>query len=69
MPKDMLYLGVPLHFGRKKYEVFTFLIDRIHKKINGWFEKYLSKAGELVMVKAMVLSIPTYAMSCLSFPK
>lgn len=65
MPKNMLYLGVHFPFGRKKSDVFTFILDRILRKTTGWWERYPSKVGKMLMIKAVFKSIPTYVMSCL----
>lgn len=69
MDNNMLYLGVPLPFGRKKNCVFDYLIHRMHKKTANWKEKVLLKAGKLVMIKAVLQSLPTYVMSCIKLPK
>ena len=58
------YLGLPVHVGRSEVKVFTFLKERIWKKIQGWKEKMLSRAGKEVLIKAVAQSIPTYTMSC-----
>jgi hypothetical protein len=33
------YLGLPLVFGRSKKEIFSFIVDRVWKKLKGWKEK------------------------------
>jgi hypothetical protein len=40
------YLGLPVIFGRSKKEFFSFVQDRIWKKLKGWKEKCLSRAGK-----------------------
>ena len=34
-----------------------------------WKEKFLSQAGKEVMLKLVILALPTYAMSCCKLPK
>jgi hypothetical protein len=56
-------------FGRSKKEVFAFVQDRIWKKIKGWKEKCLSKAGKETLIKAVAQAIPSYIMSCYKIPE
>lgn len=63
------YLGLPMILGKSKKEFFGNIKERIWKRIKGWNEKLLSKAGREVLVKSIVQAIPTYAMSCFLFPK
>jgi hypothetical protein len=63
------YLGLPIYMGKSKVQTFNCLKDRIWKRIQGWKEKLLSKAGKDVLIKAVAQSIPTYAMSCFDLTK
>ena len=45
------------------------LKERIVQRLKGWKEKFLSKAGREVLIKAIAQSIPTYAMNCFQLPK
>ena len=56
------YLGLPTLIGRSKYQTFSFLKDRVWKKLQGWKGKLLSRAGKEVLIKAVAQSIPTYTM-------
>jgi hypothetical protein len=62
------YLGLPVLFGRSKKEIFSFVKDRIWKKIKGWKEKCLSRAGKETLIKAVAQAIPNYIMSCYKIP-
>ncbi|XP_058783087.1 uncharacterized protein LOC131657739 [Vicia villosa] len=62
------YLGLPFVFGRSKKEVFSMVVDRVWKKVKGWKESFLSKAGKEVLIKAVAQAIPTYVMSCYRIP-
>jgi hypothetical protein len=55
--------------GKSKIQTFNYLKDRIWKRIQGWKEKLLSRAGKDVLIKAVAQSIPTYAMSCFDLTK
>ncbi|XP_022575814.1 uncharacterized protein LOC111215880 [Brassica napus] len=62
------YLGVPEHFGRRKRDLFTEIVDRIRQRAASWNNRFLSKAGKLTMMKAVLQAIPTYTMSCFELP-
>jgi hypothetical protein len=62
------YLGLPVLFGRSKKEIFSFVKDRVWKKIKGWKEKCLSRAGKETLIKAVAQAIPNYIMSCYKIP-
>ena len=57
------YLRLPALIGRAKYHTFSYLKDRVWKKLQGWKGMLLSKAGKEVLVMAVAQSIPTYTMS------
>jgi hypothetical protein len=63
------YLGLPVIFGRSKNEVFSFVRDRVWKKLKGWKEKFLSRAGKETLIKAVAQAIPSYVMSCYKIPE
>ncbi|XP_048497854.1 uncharacterized mitochondrial protein AtMg00310-like [Beta vulgaris subsp. vulgaris] len=48
--------------------VFRSLLDRLWKKLGGWKEKLLSRAGKEVLLKAVIQAIPTYLMGVYKFP-
>ncbi|RWR76746.1 LINE-1 reverse transcriptase isogeny [Cinnamomum micranthum f. kanehirae] len=51
------YLEAPSLIGRKKKEVFSYLRQRIWKRINGWKGKFLSKATDVKAIAAIPLSL------------
>jgi len=57
------YLGLPTLVGRAKYHIFSYLKDRIWKKLQGWKGLMLSRAGKEILIKAMAQSIPTYTIN------
>ena len=63
------YLGLPIFLGRSKAKAFEYLKERIWKLIQGWKEKFLSRAGKEILVKAVAQAIPIYAMSCFDITK
>lgn len=62
------YLGLPEHFGRKKRDIFASIVDRIRQRSQSWTSRFLSGAGKMVLLKAVLASMPTYAMSCFKLP-
>ncbi|KAL1208232.1 putative mitochondrial protein [Cardamine amara subsp. amara] len=62
------YLGLPEHFGRKKKDLFIAIVDRIRQKAISWSTRFLSGAGKITMIKAVLSAIPTYAMQCFKLP-
>lgn len=65
--KHNKYLGMPLLFSGSKKESFQAVKDRVWKKLKGWKEKRLSKAGKEVLLKSVAQSIPTYLTSVYKF--
>lgn len=63
------YLGLPVHVGNNRAQVFNYLKDRAWQRIQGWKEKLLSIAGKKIMIKAVAQAIPTYAMGCFDITK
>ena len=62
------YLGIPSISGRSKKTLFDSLLDRIWKKLQGWKEKLLSRAGKEVLLKSVIQAIPTYLMGVYKLP-
>ncbi|EPS69625.1 hypothetical protein M569_05141 [Genlisea aurea] len=62
------YLGLPSLIGMSKKAAFRDLRDRIQNRIFHWHTKFLSKAGKIVLIKAVLQAISTYAMQCFRLP-
>ncbi|XP_021593063.1 uncharacterized protein LOC110600514 [Manihot esculenta] len=62
------YLGLPSLVGRSKKQIFSFLKDRIWKRINSWNNRFLSRAGCEVLIKAVLQAIPAYCMNVFLLP-
>ncbi|GAU48907.1 hypothetical protein TSUD_99640 [Trifolium subterraneum] len=63
-----IYLGLPSMVGRSKREIFSYIKDRIWKRINSWRGRALSKAGKEIMIKSVLQAIPSYVMSMFILP-
>ena len=63
------YLGLPVLVGKSKQQTFNGLKERLARRLQGWKERSLSKAGRAVLIKTIAQAIPTYTMSCFKLPK
>ena len=63
------YLGLPMVTGKSKVGTFKGLQERITKKVMGWKEKTISKAGRETLIKSVAQAIPTYSMSIFKIPR
>ncbi|KAL0402252.1 UNVERIFIED_CONTAM: putative mitochondrial protein [Sesamum latifolium] len=64
VPKHDKYLGLPAVGGRSKKEMFDSIRIKVWIRIQGWNSKFLSQTGKEILIKIVIQSIPTYAMSC-----
>ena len=55
--------------GKNKWNTFNGIKEKLGKKLAGWKEKLLSKAGKEIVNKDVALAIPTYTMSCFKIPE
>lgn len=62
------YLGLPSLVGRRKRNTFNDIKEKLGKKLVGWKEKLLSKAGKEILIKAVAQVILTYTISCFKIP-
>lgn len=62
------YLGLPEQFGRKKVELFEYIITKIKERTEGWTHKYLSPAGKEILIKSIAMALPVYSMNCFLLP-
>lgn len=62
------YLGLSTVIGRDKNKILRRVRERVQKRIDGWYCKFLSFAGKEVLIKAVLQAVPTYAMSVFKFP-
>jgi hypothetical protein len=55
--------------GRRKIRTFASITGRVRARLNGWKEKFLSQAGNEIIIKVVIQAIPTYSMSVSNFQK
>ena len=57
-------LGCKLILVCKKKAIFEHVRDKLEGRLAGWAEQFLSQAGKEVLVKAVAMALPNFAMSC-----
>lgn len=63
------YLELPSIIGISKYTSFKYLKGRVWLKIHSWKNKFISKAGKEILLKAVVLAISTFHISVFRLPR
>ena len=63
------YLGLPEHFGRRRRDLFTSIVDRIRQKAASWSTRQLSAGGKLTMLQSVLSSMPSFSMMAFKLPK
>lgn len=63
------YLGLLLVITGSKKQVFAYIVDKARSKMQGWKHNLLSYAGKEVLLKSVIMALPTYTMSCCRLPK
>jgi hypothetical protein len=58
------YLGMPTVVGRSPTATFSFLTDRMWKRVNCLSDRPLSRQGKEILLKSVIQAISTYIMSC-----
>jgi hypothetical protein len=62
------YLGVPIFKTKPLASNWNPLIEKLKNKINSWGARWLNLAGKVVLIKAVLASIPIYQSSLLLAP-
>ena len=63
------YLGVPLGANMRKYSSWQPVLSKIQQRLANWKASCLSRPGKLVLIKAVINSLPTYYLSLFKMPK
>lgn len=63
------YLGIPLGANPNKIGTWESILTRIRNKLASWKTKTLSRAGRVVLIKAVLNSLPLYYLSIYKAPR
>ena len=63
-----MYLGIPEDISESKCKLFAFMKDKLMYRVNGWTGKWLTKREKEVLIKSILLALPTYVMSSFLLP-
>ena len=63
------YLGIELEKGNKHNKEWNLIQRKIDARIGGWKEKGLTKSRKITMIRAVLLALVIYPLSCLPRPK
>ena len=62
------YLGLPLGAKLKDLSILNPILERMERRLAGWKRMYLSKGGNVTLIKSSLSSLPTYFLSLLPLP-
>jgi hypothetical protein len=63
------YLGMSINVGSSVTSAFSYLKDRVWKKVQGWLEQSLWARGKEVLIKGVDQAISMYSMACFYIPR
>jgi hypothetical protein len=58
----MKYLGTPVSNKHLNISAFSFLTQKLHKRLDPWSGKYLTSGGRQILTNLFLCSIPLYCM-------
>ncbi|XP_028090785.1 uncharacterized protein LOC114290973 [Camellia sinensis] len=63
------YLGLPLRANPGRLKIWKPIVDRFKVKLASWKRRFLSLAGRLTLIKAVLSSLPVCCLSLFKMPK
>ncbi|XP_016193039.1 uncharacterized protein LOC107633966 [Arachis ipaensis] len=63
------YLGLPAVVNRSKNTTYSYIEDKVSKKLNQWKRSLLSASAREVLIKAVGSAMPIYTLSCFKLPE
>jgi len=64
----LTYLGLPLGASFKSGSIWNGVIEKMERRLAGWKRMYLSKGGQLTLIKSTLSNLPTYLLSLFPIP-
>lgn len=64
----MKYIGLPLGGNLGSSVFWTPVVEKIMKRLDGWYKGLLSKGGRLTLIQSVLGSIPIFYMSLFKIP-
>ncbi|GKV42563.1 hypothetical protein SLEP1_g49947 [Rubroshorea leprosula] len=62
------YLGIPISAKRPCKQDYTFILDKVRAKLEGWKTKFFSIAGRTTLINSVLASIPNFYMQSIMLP-
>ena len=62
------YLSLLIVIGKSIRQIFSYVKERIWKKLKWWRANFLLCASNIILVKSIAQAIPSYVMSCFKLP-
>lgn len=59
---------MPEQFGRKRVELFEYIVQQVKDRTQGWSNNYLSPVGKEILIKSIAMAMPVYSMNCFLLP-
>jgi hypothetical protein len=69
MEEGLKYLGFHLKPNKYRKEDWTWLLEKLERRLKVWSFRWLSRAGRVTLEKSVLEAIPVYWMSLAWIPK
>ncbi|KAK7282263.1 hypothetical protein RIF29_10909 [Crotalaria pallida] len=62
------YLGIPIIHNKEAISSYSFIVEKVRKKLNNWKMNMLSFAGRITLAQSCIMSLPCYVMQACVIP-